>query len=101
MACGCWFDHWVTETASGDREIRRYQESKAGPPDVLSVSFNIGEIEPAQRDLDEAMSIAERGGMGEKPEAREHWVTAKEMVEDMGYHRRDKEVEKLEEEVKE
>ena len=77
------------------------------------------EFGPAQRDLDEAMSIAKRGGMGlfqadahleyvrlyrdvkDKHKAREHLATAKEMVGRMGYHRRDKEVEELEEEVKE
>ena len=60
------------------------------------------------------MTIAERGGMGlyqadahleyarlhlamgEKPEARAHLATAREMVEDMGYHRRDGEVAELE-----
>jgi hypothetical protein len=31
-----------------------------------------------------------------KQKAREHWETAKEMIEKMGYHRRDKEVEELE-----
>ncbi|MCH9019853.1 MAG: NACHT domain-containing protein [Proteobacteria bacterium] len=74
-------------------------------------------LDRAQRDVGEAMSIAERGGMGlfqadahleyvrlylamgEKPEAWEHLATAKEMIGRMGYHRRDKEVEELEEEV--
>ena len=34
--------------------------------------------------------------LGEKETAREHWETAKEMVDEMGYHRRDGEVEELE-----
>ena len=73
----------------------------------------------AQRDLDEAMLIAERGGMrlhqadahleyarlyvamGDKTNAREHWATAKEMVEAMGYRRRDGEVADLEEQLEE
>ena len=60
------------------------------------------------------MSIAERGGMelfqadahleyarlylamGDKPKARGHLATAKEMVARMGYHRRDREVAELE-----
>ena len=68
----------------------------------------------AQRDLEEAASIAERGGMGlyqadchleyarlylatgDKHHAREHLETAKEMVDRMGYHRRDGEVQELE-----
>ncbi len=72
-----------------------------------------GSFEPAQRDLEEAMSIAERGGMGlhqadchleyvrlhlgmgEKEQAREHLDTAREMIDKMGYHRRDREVVRL------
>jgi tetratricopeptide (TPR) repeat protein len=87
----------------------------------------------AQKDLDEAFTIATRGGMGlhladchlefarlqvaklkglnvqtfqpdnlptELVEARKHLVTAKEMINKMGYHRRDKEVEELEEQLK-
>ena len=74
-----------------------------------------GEFERARRDLDEAMAIAERGGMGlhqadahlgfarlylatgEEPTAREHLASAKEMVGRMGYHRRDGAVAELEE----
>ncbi len=65
----------------------------------------------AQTDLAEAQRIAERGEMGlhlcdchlewarlwlaqgDPTLAREHWATAKAMVERMGYHRRDREVE--------
>ena len=67
----------------------------------------------AQSDLAEAHRIAERGEMGlhlcdchlewarlylaqgNPSLAREHWATAKEMVERMGYHRRDREVEEI------
>ena len=38
--------------------------------------------------------------MADKPEAREHLATAKEMIERMGYHRRDGEVVELEERLK-
>ena len=73
-----------------------------------------GEFERAQRDLDEAMTIAERGEMGlhqadchleyarlylatgDTDKAREHLVIAKEMIGQMGYHRRDREVAELE-----
>ena len=76
------------------------------------------ELDNAQRDLDEAFTIASRGGMGlhladchleyarlylakgETDKAREHWETAKESIEKMGYHRRDKEVQELEEQLK-
>lgn len=65
------------------------------------------------------MSIAKRGSMGlhqadchleyarlcqaegKKEKAREHLRTAKEMIERMGYHLRDEEVEELERELKE
>jgi tetratricopeptide (TPR) repeat protein len=77
-----------------------------------------GDLEKAQKDLDEAFTIASRGGMGlfiadchleyarlrkaknEKQKARDHLKIAKEMIEKMGYHRRDKEVEELEEQLK-
>jgi tetratricopeptide (TPR) repeat protein len=67
----------------------------------------------AHADLGEAWSIAVRGSMGlhqadcqlgyarlfmtqgEKKTARESWVKAKEMIERMGYHRRDKDVEEI------
>ena len=75
------------------------------------------EFEKAQRDLDEAMTIAERGemglhqadchleyarlslDMGGKEKAREHLATAKEMIGEMGYHRRDTDVREIEEKL--
>ena len=78
----------------------------------------LGEFKQAQRDLNETMSIAKRRGMrifeadchleyarlylamGEKDKARENLATAKEMIEQMGYHRRDNEVRDLEEQLK-
>jgi tetratricopeptide (TPR) repeat protein len=72
-----------------------------------------GEFERAQADLDEAMSIATRGGMGlhqadchlkyawlclaqrEGEKAREHWMKAGEMIGRMGYHLRDRDVEEI------
>ncbi|TFG50128.1 MAG: toll/interleukin-1 receptor domain-containing protein [Anaerolineales bacterium] len=73
-----------------------------------------GAFKKAQRDLDEAMTIAKRGemrlhqadcqleyarlylAMVENEKAQEHLATAKEMIGRMGYHRRDGEVEELE-----
>jgi tetratricopeptide (TPR) repeat protein len=67
----------------------------------------------AERDLTEALRIATRGEMalhladchlesarlqlaqGNRDKAREHWETAKAMIERMGYHRRDKEVDEI------
>jgi tetratricopeptide (TPR) repeat protein len=72
-----------------------------------------GAYAQAQSDLAEARRIAERGEMGlhlcdchlewarlglaqgDPTLAREHWATAKAMVERMGYHRRDREVEEI------
>ncbi len=69
-----------------------------------------GEFNRATADLDEAMSIATRGNMGlyqadchlayarlylaqgEKDKARKSLTTAKEMIDLMGYHRRDKDL---------
>lgn len=73
----------------------------------------------ARADLDEALSIAMRGKMrlhqadcqlgytrlfvaqGEKEKARESWTKAKEMIERMGYHRRDQDVKKIERQIRE
>ncbi len=74
----------------------------------------MGNTKKAQHDLDEAMTIATRGGMrlheadcylgfarlylamDNKDKARESLATARAMIDEMGYHRRDGEVEKLE-----
>jgi tetratricopeptide (TPR) repeat protein len=73
-----------------------------------------GEFNKAQHDIEEAMTIAERGEMGlhqadchleyarlylamrETDKAREHLAIAKKMIEQRGYHRRDREVKELE-----
>lgn len=76
-----------------------------------------GDYESAGRDLALTLRIAARSGMGlyladyhlesarlqlaqgNREKAREHWTTAKEMIERMGYHRRDKEVKEIEEQL--
>lgn len=68
----------------------------------------------AHHDLDEAMTIAIRSGMGlreadchleytrlylaesDKEKAREHYTKAKAMINGMGYHRRDKDMKEIE-----
>lgn len=80
-----------------------------------------GELDHARTDLDEAMSIATRGGMGlyltdshleyarlhlagelkDVGKAREHLETARGMIERMGYHLRDEAVRELEAELEE
>jgi tetratricopeptide (TPR) repeat protein len=77
----------------------------------------MGDLPGAQKDLEEATSIATHGGMrlhqadchlayarlylawGEREKARESLATAQGMVAEMGYHRRDAEVEELEAEL--
>jgi tetratricopeptide (TPR) repeat protein len=72
------------------------------------------EFDKAQHDIEEAMTLAERGEMGlhqadchleyarlylamkETDKAREHMAFARKMIEQMGYHRRDNEVKELE-----
>jgi tetratricopeptide (TPR) repeat protein len=76
------------------------------------------DFDMAKHDVDEAFTIADRGGMklyladchleyarlyydkGEKDKARDSLKIAKEMIERMGYHRRDKEVQELEGKLK-
>ena len=71
----------------------------------------------AHRDLEEALEICQRSGMrlyeadchleyarlhlaqGNEGEARQSLDSAKEMIEQMGYHRRDREVRELEEKL--
>jgi tetratricopeptide (TPR) repeat protein len=77
-----------------------------------------GDYEKAERDLAEVLRIAKRSGMGlhladyhlesarvhlaqsNKDKAREHWITAKAMIERMSYHRRDKEVNEIAERLR-
>jgi len=76
-----------------------------------------GYLPEAQDDLDEAMSIAEHGEMGlyradchleyarlylamdKKEDARKNLDIAREMIEEMGYHRRDTDVKEIEEKL--
>ena len=76
-----------------------------------------GEFKQAQHDLDEAITIAERGGMGlhqadchleyarlylamgKNGDARRCLDTAREMVDEMGYHRRDKDILEMDEQL--
>jgi len=73
-----------------------------------------GVFSKAERDITKAMTIATRGEMklyqadchleyarlhlaeGDKAKAHGHWSTAKTMINEMGYHRRDKDIEEIE-----
>ena len=76
-----------------------------------------GDYQSARTDLDEAQRLAERSQMGlyladchlerarlclatgEREQAHAHWTKAKEMIEQMGYHRRDGEVSEIEQQL--
>jgi len=76
-----------------------------------------GDYGRAERDLAEVLRIATRSGMGlhladyhlesarlslaqgNQDKAREHWAKAKEMIERMGYHRRDGELNEIEQQL--
>jgi tetratricopeptide (TPR) repeat protein len=103
-----------------DRAVEGLRQ--AGQQDYLELSLLaraelrrfMGATDKAQLDLDEAFSICSRCGMrlyeadchleyarwylasGDKLKARESLAKAKVMIEEMGYHRRDKEVKELE-----
>jgi tetratricopeptide (TPR) repeat protein len=93
--------------------LRKYGSQQHLPRGLLNraVFYRIQEeFSQAWQDLNEALEIAELGSMrlyladyhleagrlclAEKkiPEAKKHFNTAKEMIDNMGYHRRDKEV---------
>ena len=77
-----------------------------------------GDYGQAEHDLAEVLRIATRSGMGlhladyhlesarlhlaqrNQDKAREHWATAKEMIERMGYHRHDNEVNEIAEQLR-
>jgi hypothetical protein len=76
-----------------------------------------GAYTQAQRDLDEVLRITTRGSMrlhesdchlesarlalatGDRASARKAWETAKALIEEMGYHRRDGEVKEIEQQL--
>lgn len=114
-------DHPFTESANylnravdGLRQAGTQQELPRGLLARTEYYRVTATFDKAQRDLDEAFSIATRGGMGlyladchleyarlylakgEKEKALENWQIAKESIDKMGYHRRDKEVQELE-----
>jgi len=94
---------------------------RAGHKDYLALGLlaraelfrRMGDFVKARRDLDEAMSVATRGGMrlhevdchleyaglllamDEPDEARQHFVKARDMVEEMGYARRQPDIDEL------
>jgi len=99
------------------RQAGQHQELPRGLLPRAEMWRLSGKPEMAKKDLAEAFAIADRGGMGlyladyhleyarlyvamgDSVKAREHRDTAKKMIDEMGYHRRDKEVEALDVEL--
>jgi tetratricopeptide (TPR) repeat protein len=115
---------YFNRAVDGLRESGNYDDVPRGLLARAEYYRVTGELNKSQKDLDEVFSISTRGGMGlhladchleygrlkvERfkvegskaqidylGEARKHLATAKEMINKMGYHRRDKEVAELE-----
>jgi tetratricopeptide (TPR) repeat protein len=105
----------LNQAVDGLRQARQQQELPRGLLARAALYRTQGQFARAQRDLEEALTIATRGGMrlheadchlestrlhlaqGEKAQARESLSTARAMVEKTGYHRRDGEVAAVEE----
>jgi tetratricopeptide (TPR) repeat protein len=107
----------LNQAVDGLRQAGRQDELPLGLLARAALRRAMGDPERAQADLDEAFSIATRGGMrlyeadcrleyarlhlarGERDQARASLAAARKMVEEMGYHRRDGEVKELEEQL--
>ena len=107
----------LAQAVDGLRKAGHQQELPRGLLSRAELHRVCNDYEHAQRDLDEAMTIATRGGMGlheadchlgyarlylamdNKEKARENLGIAKEMIDEMGYHRRDGEVAALEKQL--
>ncbi|MFO8008012.1 MAG: tetratricopeptide repeat protein [Candidatus Brocadiia bacterium] len=103
----------LDEAVAGLRQAGDRTELPRGLLARAAFFRQVGEFKSAKHDLDEALTIATRGSMrlweadcrleyarlfletDRRDEARGHYEKAAEMVEEMGYHRRDEEVEEL------
>ncbi len=104
---------WIDRAVVGLRQAKHPEFIPRGLLARAELRRLTSDYPRAQSDLAEAQRIAERGEMGlhmcdchlewarlrlaqgDPTLAREHWATAKAMVERMGYHRRDREVEEI------
>jgi tetratricopeptide (TPR) repeat protein len=105
----------LNRAVDGLRQAGQQQELPRGLLARAALHRAQAQFARAQRDLEEALTIATRGGMrlheadchlesarlhlarGEQEQARESLSEARAMVEEMGYHRRDGEVAAVEE----
>ena len=105
---------YFADAVDGLRQAGQQDELPRGLLARAQFYRRTGALDNAQKDLYEAFIIATRGGMrlyeadchleyarlalakNDKDEARKHGQIAKDMINKMGYHRRDKEVEEIE-----
>jgi tetratricopeptide (TPR) repeat protein len=106
--------HQLDQAVDGLREAGQIHELPRGLLVRAAFFCEVGECQESRLDLDEAVRIAERGGMrlhhcdvhlgyarlalaeGRPDDISEHLKSAKTLVRECGYHRRDGEVEALE-----
>jgi tetratricopeptide (TPR) repeat protein len=111
-------EEFLQRTVDGLRQAGRIDFLPRGLLARAALHRVTGYYGRAERDLAEVLRIATRGGMGlyladyhlesarlhlaqgNQDEAREHWATAREMIERMGYHRRDNEVNEIAEQLR-
>ncbi|HEX8493833.1 MAG TPA: restriction endonuclease [Pyrinomonadaceae bacterium] len=110
-------DEFLQRAVDGLRQAGMMDELPRGLLARAALHQFRGDYKRAERDLAEVLRIATRGGMGlyladyhlesarlhlaqgNLDKAREHWETAREMIERMGYHRRDGEVDEIEQQL--
>jgi hypothetical protein len=103
----------LNQAVDGLRQAGQQDDLPRGLLARAALRRAMGDLARAQADLDEAFSIATRGGMrlheadcrleyarlhlarGDRDQARASLAAARKMVEEMGYHRRDGEVAEL------
>lgn len=105
---------WLHLAVDGLRQAERQEFLSSGLLARAEWARVAKQFDQARRDLAEAFTIAERGEMrlhladcylefarlslatGDRDSARKAWETAKTMIEEMGYHRRDGELREIE-----
>lgn len=110
-------EEFVQRSVEGLRDARTLHHLPRGLLTSAQVHRFKRDFDNAERDLTEVLRIATRGEMdlyitdyhlecarlrlsqGDQNKAREHLATGREMIERLGYHRRDKELVELEEQL--
>jgi tetratricopeptide (TPR) repeat protein len=109
--------HYLNQAVDGLRQAGQLDDLPRGLLARAELRRLKSEFDRARQDVHEAMSITTRGGMrlhqtdchlgyarlhlaeGDKERARDHLRTAKNMIKSTGYHRRDIEVQEIEQQL--